>query len=508
MRRQLSGAVLSALVQQYHPEAQKYLDFAKDKVEEDTAAIAKAEEEYIAEKARIKADAEKAAEERAKKLAEKEKETLLAMDKEDQEKYHKEKAARRKREKEAKEKREAQAEAAEAEEKRLAEKPAQFLPETSTYVTLLIVLWLLDLKRNGEAAQVSAQLVQTTEAHNRRTLDLLSEKVYFYYSLAHERIGQLQSVRQPLLFAHRTACLQHNEPAQSMLTALILRNYLHYNHISQADKFRLNVAFPASSSNDVHARYLYYLGKIHTVQLHYSEAYANLSQALRKAPQTAAVGFRQQANKLLVIVQLLMGDIPERQVFRQKGLARSLQPYFKLAQSVRVGDLAAFQTLMQEHKESFTRDGLVSLIIRLRHNVIKTGLRKINLAYSRISMADICTKLSLDSEEDAEYIVAKAVHDGVIDAVIDRENSCVVSKEHVDVYSSHEPQDVFNKRIQFCMDLRNETVRAMRFPKNAHKPQNQMGEGEGGGDNEEKKDSDEALDVEDDDEDDPIDGGL
>ena len=47
------------------------------------------------------------------------------------------------------------------------------------------------------------------------------------------------------------------------------------------------------------------------------------------------------------------------------------------------------------------------LIIRLRHNVIKAGVRMINLSYSRISLTDIAQKLQLDSSEDAEFIVAK-----------------------------------------------------------------------------------------------------
>ena len=44
---------------------------------------------------------------------------------------------------------------------------------------------------------------------------------------------------------------------------------------------------------------------------------------------------------------------------------------------------------------------------RLHHNVIKTGVRMINLSYSRISLTDIAQKLQLDSPEDAEFIVAK-----------------------------------------------------------------------------------------------------
>ena len=39
-----------------------------------------------------------------------------------------------------------------------------------------------------------------------------------------------------------------------------------------------------------------------------------------------------QANKLGVIVQMLLGEIPDRDIFRQKDLRRSLAPYFKLTQ--------------------------------------------------------------------------------------------------------------------------------------------------------------------------------
>ena len=49
------------------------------------------------------------------------------------------------------------------------------------------------------------------------------------------------------------------------------------------------------------------------------------------------------------------------------------------------------------------------LVNRLRHNVIKAGVRMINLSYSRISLTDIAQKLQLDSPEDAEFIVAKVL---------------------------------------------------------------------------------------------------
>ena len=52
----------------------------------------------------------------------------------------------------------------------------------------------------------------------------------------------------------------------------------------------------------------------------------------------------------------------------------------------------------------------------------------ISLSYSRISLADIAEKLSLESTQDAEYIVAKAIKDGVIEAVINHEEGYVQSR--------------------------------------------------------------------------------
>ncbi len=41
----------------------------------------------------------------------------------------------------------------------------------------------------------------------------------------------------------------------------------------------------------------------------------------------------------------------------------------------------------------FRTDRTHNLINRLRHNVIRTGLRRVNMAYSRISLADVAKKL-------------------------------------------------------------------------------------------------------------------
>ncbi len=74
---------------------------------------------------------------------------------------------------------------------------------------------------------------------------------------------------------------------------------------------------------------------------------------------------------------------------------------------MRNGDLTQFSDVINEFIDLFQQDNTYTLIIRLHHNVIKTGIRIICLSYSRISLRDIAIKLGLDDTVDAEYIVAK-----------------------------------------------------------------------------------------------------
>merc|ERR1711972_186147 len=191
-----------------------------------------------------------------------------------------------------------------------------------------------------------------------------------------------------------------------------------------------------------------------------------LMQAIRKAPQspTVALGFKLAATKLAVIVELLMGGVPDRATFMQKELKEQLRPYYALTQAVRTGDLNAFKEQTQRHEALFKKDKTLTLINRLRYNVIKTGLRSINLSYSRISLQDICSKLGLETPQDATGVVAKAVVDGVIDATIDYDQQCVTAQSRYDLYSSCEPQKALHKRIAFCLQIHNDTVKAMAYP--------------------------------------------
>lgn len=342
------------------------------------------------------------------------------------------------------------------------------LPEVDVYFQLLVLLRLLDINNLEKGKLCSEELMSKIMSQNRRTLDLIAAKCYFYHSRVAELTDTLEGIRGFLHARLRTATLRNDFEGQAVIINCLLRNYLHYSLYDQADKLVNKSVFPETASNNEWARFLYYLGRIKAAKLEYSVAHKHLIQALRKAPQHAAIGFRQTVQKLIIVVELLLGDIPERQIFRQAALRRSLAPYFQLTQAVRMGNLQRFGEVLQNFGESFRADHTFTLIIRLRHNVIKTAIRSIGLSYVRISPKDIAAKLGLDSAEDAEFIVGKAIRDGVIEATLDPEKGFMKSKESTDIYSTREPQLAFHQRISFCLDLHNQSVKAMRYPPNSY----------------------------------------
>lgn len=69
--------------------------------------------------------------------------------------------------------------------------------------------------------------------------------------------------------------------------------------------------------------------------------------------------------------------------------------------------------MVEKYRETYQKDGLYAMILRLNQIVIRIGLRRISSAYSNISLDDTAAKLNIP-KEDVEFVVAKALRDGII----------------------------------------------------------------------------------------------
>jgi 26S proteasome regulatory subunit N3 len=71
----------------------------------------------------------------------------------------------------------------------------KMIPEGDAYIKLLTQIVLLDSNRLEEGAHFSTAVVEHIHAQNRRSLDQIGAKTFFYYSRFYELLTDLASVR-------------------------------------------------------------------------------------------------------------------------------------------------------------------------------------------------------------------------------------------------------------------------------------------------------------------------
>ncbi|KAH8740577.1 hypothetical protein FG386_002159 [Cryptosporidium ryanae] len=301
-----------------------------------------------------------------------------------------------------------------------------------------------------------------------QSMDLPNSKVVYYYSRVHEICGLFSNIRGIILESYRKAVLNHNSMMQAACINLILRNYVLTNRCDLGLKALGKMTFPENISSGIQqARYLYYCGRIYATQLDYNMAFSSLTQSSRKIPKNKGIGslnFNLYVQKFSIVVQLLMGEVPDRSIFNTPYLRKGLVPYLELVKAVRSGDMKEFDLIIQKRNNVYQKDGTLSLIQRLPHNVIRSGLKTICLSYSRIYLDDIANYLGWDNSNDIEGVVSKAIFDKVIDAKINDDIKCVETNQNREVYGSESMINNIHSRIELCLLLRNNAIKAMEYP--------------------------------------------
>ena len=81
------------------------------------------------------------------------------------------------------------------------------LAEVDCYLHLLVLLHLLDVEQQDEAVACSEELMIKLSNYNRRSLDHVAARCYYYHTLSHESKGQMSKIRGFLHGKLRTATL-------------------------------------------------------------------------------------------------------------------------------------------------------------------------------------------------------------------------------------------------------------------------------------------------------------
>ncbi len=116
------------------------------------------------------------------------------------------------------------------------------LPEVDCFLHLLVLLHLLDAadskKQQGQArlaVECADALARKIVAQNRRSLDHIAARAYYYYMRAHEAAGQIAQIRGFLHSRLRTATLRNDFEGQAVLINCLVRSYVNHNLYDQVE---------------------------------------------------------------------------------------------------------------------------------------------------------------------------------------------------------------------------------------------------------------------------------
>lgn len=285
-------------------------------------------------------------------------------------------------------------------------------------------------------------------------------------------------LKSSLILTYRRAVLASKPLTQATVINQLVQAYIGENDFESAMKFMGKSNFPEHIRAPLEVvRYLFNQGRIDSARLQHAEASEKMMTAVRKLPpnETFASAFKILAYKHSIVADLLRGDVPPIALF-QTAFASELSIYKEVILAVRAGDLNRFESLLQTHSTHFIKDGTFPLVDRLRHSVINAGLRRLNLSYSRISLADMAAALSL-TEDALESVLGRAIEEGVLLGKIEAVPSpsgdnatvlCFVSSTSSATSKSfaeaHALNEYIHKKIEFCQQTQTNALQAIQFP--------------------------------------------
>ncbi|KAF0990982.1 hypothetical protein HZS_5152 [Henneguya salminicola] len=203
------------------------------------------------------------------------------------------------------------------------------------------------------------------------------------------------------------------------------------------------------------------------VHRNYKVALTHFSKSLTSSQNLNAVGLKQTVVRSILLSKLLIGEYPDRKLFLNECYFKGILPYFDLIKAVKLGSHLLFTQYIDKNQDCYIRDHTAAIVLRLHHNVLKAALVRLSLSYSSIYLTDIAKKLSLDNN-DVEFIVAKAIKDNIVNALIDHDLSIANFKTEDNVYNTHKPQKLLQSRSTECYNLYSKFMTSMTYPKSAY----------------------------------------
>ena len=168
-----------------------------------------------------------------------------------------------------------------------------------------------------------------------------------------------------------------------------------------------------------------------------------------------------RARKLKVILQLIVNEPPTHNWLNEN---RIPSHYISLVSAVNRGDHATFGEILQLNNKNFVKDGVAQLLDKMRSVVMKNALKKLSVAYSRISISDVLKRIGADESPHFELnaFLTKSRED-LPEFTIDHKSQSIEFTRNNDSYFSAQTRESLIRRIKHLQGMEEQVVKSLKF---------------------------------------------
>lgn len=265
------------------------------------------------------------------------------------------------------------------------------LEEHPDHLVVLSALYVGALFTKRDFESIYDFLRELNLSGSARHMDYYNSKLLKYYYLSMKYLGKNIDILYNL---HAT-----NKEYGNTHSVAVLTNCMLDFQINNGIYHRITAEITDSAEN---ARYSFYHGIICLVRGEYRHAlsYFNTADILHQEPSLEL-----KIKKYTIVCKLLLGDFSISYSYRD-----DLKPYFSLIGAVRRAETGLFYEIMEEYKAELFSLNLWFIARRLLNNLLREGLRKISVCYSRISVSDISQILGVN----VDFLLHSCIRSGFI----------------------------------------------------------------------------------------------
>ena len=251
----------------------------------------------------------------------------------------------------------------------------------------------------------------------------------------------------------------------STVYLFLLRNLLKTGQLREATQLLKNCKFPEHLGHSLLAKYLFYKAVYLANIGQISQALNFITESLRKAPdgnnKKGLNGFRLRARKLQIVLQLIVNEPPSHQLLTEY---KTPHHYGTLVHAVNRGEHSQFARILVTHRQDFAKDQVLHLVDKIRSVVMKNALKKLSVAYSKISIPDVLSKIGADQDVNFELnaFLTKSRAD-LPEFTLDHKNGFIEFTQRNDNYFSAATRESLNKRVKHLQGLEEQVIKSLKF---------------------------------------------